>query len=536
MAQAEIKAVITAEDRASAVVGGFGASFGKLAGAMAVGQLAADALSAALSKVVDLTKASVGAAFNQVREVQNATFALKAYESNADKVNAVLKDLVSFARSDMGTLFKREELFSAAQTLKIFGQSTETLTDKVKILAKGSASAGAPIQELAMIIGRAAAKGRLDAVDFDMLIERGVGLDRSMRGAAVTSESLFQALDKALPASLLEGRANTIDGAMIKLESSFRDLGSTILGVDKETSQFIKGGLGDTFMGIIRQLTEALKNPDIKAGLEAIGKGLAALAVGAVNTLGWVFQNILIPIFNYFKEKWPAISQFVSQAWTQYLQPIWNEFVRVLRDELWPALQQLWVALQPYLPMLGVLLVGAIGSFIAGLIVLAKTMNFIIFIVQSVTNEVNKMVAGFRIAGAFVWGFWQGMIQGAQEAVWAIQRIQNAIDKVLGGKNQIAVGIGKLANIPGRAAGGFVNSGQPYMVGEKGPELFVPNNSGKIMPNHAGGGGNTTININVGLMTGSAIERREAAAKMFEDLKVIASQQGQTVGQMIGAA
>ena len=32
--------------------------------------------------------------------------------------------------------------------------------------------------------------------------------------------------------------------------------------------------------------------------------------------------------------------------------------------------------------------------------------------------------------------------------------------------------------------GGSVTSGQPYMVGERGAELFVPNRSGTIVPNH----------------------------------------------------
>ena len=38
-----------------------------------------------------------------------------------------------------------------------------------------------------------------------------------------------------------------------------------------------------------------------------------------------------------------------------------------------------------------------------------------------------------------------------------------------------------------RAAGGPVSAGSSYLVGEKGPELFVPNMSGNIIPNGAGG-------------------------------------------------
>jgi hypothetical protein len=46
-----------------------------------------------------------------------------------------------------------------------------------------------------------------------------------------------------------------------------------------------------------------------------------------------------------------------------------------------------------------------------------------------------------------------------------------------------------------RAAGGGVMANQPYMVGEFGPELFVPSGSGSIRPN-GGGGGTTIINLN----------------------------------------
>jgi len=50
------------------------------------------------------------------------------------------------------------------------------------------------------------------------------------------------------------------------------------------------------------------------------------------------------------------------------------------------------------------------------------------------------------------------------------------------------------------ANGGPVGMRKPYIVGERGPELFVPNQSGNIIPNHdlAGvGGGGTNIVVNV---------------------------------------
>lgn len=48
-----------------------------------------------------------------------------------------------------------------------------------------------------------------------------------------------------------------------------------------------------------------------------------------------------------------------------------------------------------------------------------------------------------------------------------------------------------------RAQGGSVQVGKPYIVGEKGPEMFVPSSSGSIVPNNrmgnAGGGGDSVI-------------------------------------------
>lgn len=55
-------------------------------------------------------------------------------------------------------------------------------------------------------------------------------------------------------------------------------------------------------------------------------------------------------------------------------------------------------------------------------------------------------------------------------------------------------------SLQGRAAGGPVLANQPYVVGEKGPEVFMPNVSGQILPNaqmaSAGGRGGITYNIN----------------------------------------
>ena len=64
------------------------------------------------------------------------------------------------------------------------------------------------------------------------------------------------------------------------------------------------------------------------------------------------------------------------------------------------------------------------------------------------------------------------------------------------GKLNPAVGFG-VGPIGFRAAGGPVSAGSPYIVGERGPELFVPGRSGGIVPNDSLGMGSANVVVNV---------------------------------------
>ncbi len=59
----------------------------------------------------------------------------------------------------------------------------------------------------------------------------------------------------------------------------------------------------------------------------------------------------------------------------------------------------------------------------------------------------------------------------------------------------LAAGVGSLFGVPGRATGGPVTGGRPYMVGERGPELFVPTASGRIEAQGSRGAVNVTVNV-----------------------------------------
>ena len=73
-----------------------------------------------------------------------------------------------------------------------------------------------------------------------------------------------------------------------------------------------------------------------------------------------------------------------------------------------------------------------------------------------------------------------------------------------------STGLGIFSALPGFANGGRPPVGRPSIVGERGPELFVPSRSGTIIPNHAMGGASVTVNVDA---SGSQVQGNQPGAK-----------------------
>ena len=68
----------------------------------------------------------------------------------------------------------------------------------------------------------------------------------------------------------------------------------------------------------------------------------------------------------------------------------------------------------------------------------------------------------------------------------AAQALRLGLDEVFGGggfAGLIGTAAGALFGLPGRATGGTVSPQRPYLVGERGPELFVPASAGRVEAN-----------------------------------------------------
>ena len=111
-----------------------------------------------------------------------------------------------------------------------------------------------------------------------------------------------------------------------------------------------------------------------------------------------------------------------------------------------------------------------------------------------VLNDLYEQV-GNTISTAIVDSLMQA--KSATEALSGV--LNNVANQLLQlGVNTLlkSTGLGIFSSLPGFANGGRPPVGRPSVVGERGPELFVPDRAGTILPNGVGMG-STTITVNV---------------------------------------
>jgi hypothetical protein len=90
----------------------------------------------------------------------------------------------------------------------------------------------------------------------------------------------------------------------------------------------------------------------------------------------------------------------------------------------------------------------------------------------------------------------------------AAQAVQAGIGSIGGATGVQSGGIGGLLTglvssifgLPGRATGGPVAPGRGYLVGERGPELFVPTSAGRVEPS-VGGGRGRDVNVSIRIVS-----------------------------------
>ena len=96
----------------------------------------------------------------------------------------------------------------------------------------------------------------------------------------------------------------------------------------------------------------------------------------------------------------------------------------------------------------------------------------------------NALTKGIDTAAQAAVASQQTAAAGVMQAA-AVEQITAATEMIVAANEMMAAALimAAAAAIPGKAEGGPVVGSKPYIVGERGPELFVPSQSGTIVPN-----------------------------------------------------
>ena len=225
----------------------------------------------------------------------------------------------------------------------------------------------------------------------------------------------------------------------------------------------------DTFQGKMARLTVAFNE-----GKETVG----SFVLDAITPLIDTVVNTVIPAISTFIDSMGG-KEGLSNAFMTIIDIAKKIFVPILeglkfafdkiRDAVMENKDQFAALFQFLAKYVAPLLGGVLKIAVEGIGVALGV----------VINVVGDLIGGFRTLFD-----WIGNVIG---------KIQSMIN--LFKNNPVVSGIsGLISSAFGgfRAAGGAVSAGTPYVVGEKGAELFVPSSSGTIVPNGGMGG---TVNI-----------------------------------------
>lgn len=220
----------------------------------------------------------------------------------------------------------------------------------------------------------------------------------------------------------------------------------------------------------------------------------AMLVIAGVLAIAGVAMTVqfLMPLLSGIGALGAAIVPFLLNPWTLAIIALvalgillythWDQVKEIIKN-VWAAIKNVWTVTVDYLS--------------------DKMLSFY--------NTLVALWTGFKDFWIGIWQAIKDTIKSASDYInniinQAIQAVNNAISAVsnLASRvgSSISSGVTSVINtVTGKkAGGGIVEAGQTYLVGEKGPELFVPNGGGSIIANGAGvGGGSVMVDMRGGV-------------------------------------
>lgn len=205
---------------------------------------------------------------------------------------------------------------------------------------------------------------------------------------------------------------------------------------------------------------------------------------------------------------WQNLQEEVGAALATAITPFIDALTKWAQD---PATQQQFQEIAGKVAALAAQLGPLVQKLIPALV---DGMKLTINIIQGLGTAFNATTDFLGTLIFKVMQFVDWVKQMVDQVKEAIQWLEKLAQKTTAG---IKSGIDAI--LPGaqfRAEGGPVSSGSPYIVGENGPELFIPGSNGSISPNGSFGG--ISIQINGTFLDQDAAERM--ANMMIDRLKL----------------
>lgn len=179
-----------------------------------------------------------------------------------------------------------------------------------------------------------------------------------------------------------------------------------------------------------------------------------------------------------------------------------------------------------------------VGSKIEDVFVTAVTKgkfsfkDFAMSIIEDLTRLIVKLTITIPIVNALQHAIERmknaqataSLNKGTSVVTSGLSLISRFMGAAIGGGSPIAnlvnagPGALNLTGLPGRATGGPVTSGSPYIVGERGPELFIPGQTGRINSS-VGGGSSVVFNNTFNLQSGDSKQNDDMMKKITNELQ-----------------
>jgi len=313
-----------------------------------------------------------------------------------------------------------------------------------------AAGSGKSLQAVSEALGKA-----YDG-NFGALKKLGVPIDEN-----IIKTKDFDAAQQALAATFggqAAAQADTFAGKMQRLQVAF-DEGKETVG------SFVLDAMTPLVSGLVNNVIPAIAGVSDKIGkdLKPVFEGIATFVKDTLlpnMKLFWDFLvNVLIPS--------------VVKTVTPIIKGLFSAF-----DSVATAIKDNEDKLQPLFDLFK-----AVASFVVKTVAPA-----IGTVLGAALTAVGKILGGLISGFASVLGVINGVVSAIKDLVNLVRN--NPVVEGIAGVISSAFG-------GARANGGSVTGGKSYLVGERGAEMFVPNTSGTIVPNHALGGGGAQINLTV---------------------------------------